>query len=107
MKMRDYEQEAILSDPYGLRLLMTYEDLRFSEAAAVMGIEAGEWPTAHYLELRDRAREIVLRDPECFAPELLKELGLFILVTTPPRTRSTGRTDWAQGMAAGEVLGIR
>lgn len=71
------EQEFILSHPKGLRLLMDYHDMQYTEGSAVLELEdIPPWPTPRWLELRDRGAEIIAQDPDIWNPSILRDFGV-------------------------------
>lgn len=70
------EQQAILSNPYGLQLLMNYQDQQHSHAACCLEPEdVGPWPTARWTELREMGRKIMAEDLEVWSDDLLQDFG--------------------------------
>lgn len=73
IRLSPSEEKFILTNPYGLQLLMDYEDLRFSEAAAIFEPdEVGTWPTARWQTLLERGRSIMAEDLDCWPDDLRK-----------------------------------
>lgn len=77
MPLTQAEQEFILSHPKGLRLLMDYHDMQYTESAAVLELEdIPPWPTPRWLELRDRGAKIIAEDPDIWGPSVLRDFGV-------------------------------
>jgi hypothetical protein len=66
----------LLRDPYGLRLLMGYQDQMYSEHEATCEPdEHCRWPTARWTALYERGRSIVAEDLDIWPAELLRAFG--------------------------------
>ena len=75
-RMTMSEEAWMLRNPYALRLLMDYEDQRFSEVEAIWGAEDGRaWPTARWTALYERGRSIMAEDLELWDADLLRAFG--------------------------------
>lgn len=66
------ELKYLATNPVVINELMGYEDVKYSEAEAMIGPGVGPWPTKRWSELRELGWEIVKEDPDCYPPELVE-----------------------------------
>jgi hypothetical protein len=74
--MTEGEQQAVLSSPHGIRLLMDYEDARHCELGSME--EQGDvepWPTKRWASLREKGRSIIMEDPEVWEADVKQQFG--------------------------------
>ena len=75
-QMTPSETAWMLRNPYALRLLMEYEDQRYSEQSSMCEPgECGRWPTARYTAFYERGRSIMAEDLDCWDADLLRAFG--------------------------------
>lgn len=67
--LSEFEQKAMLGNPYTIDELMNYHDLIFTEGEAA-GYPVGQWPPARWSELKVLGKSIVEKDLDCFDLEI-------------------------------------
>ncbi len=78
------EEQAILGNPHGLRLLMDHADLQYTMASSVLEPEKiGRWPTARWTALYERGRSIMAEDLDIWDDDIRRAFGF------PPSAQST------------------
>lgn len=75
-RMTPSEINHIMQDPYGLLLLMNYEDCSYSTNMCMLEPdEIPSWPTARWTTLRERGRSIMVEDLDCWSDEVRIAFG--------------------------------